>query len=112
MHRQIGGRLAVGDRAAFQHEPALGAMGADELVDQAGLAHPGLPHHRHDLAVARAGALQGLVQGLELRLPPDKAGQPTRRKRLQARPGRAGTHQLEHLHGVRQPLDRHRAQRR
>ena len=44
--------------------------------------------------------LQGLVQGRQLRLPPHKGGQPPRRKRLQARPGRAGAHELTHLHRI------------
>ena len=110
-HGEVGSGLAVGDRAAFEQEPAVGVMGADELVDQAGLAHPGLPDHRHDLAVAGAGMLQGLAQGLDLRLPPDETGEPTGGKRLQARPGGCGTDELEHLHRVRQPLDRDGAQR-
>ena len=110
-HGEVGGGLAVGDRAAFELEPAAGVMRPDELVEQAGLAHPGLANDRHDLAVAGAGALQGLAQGLELCLPPDETGEPTGRQRLQARPGGAGSDELEHLHGVRQPLDRNGAQR-
>jgi hypothetical protein len=81
-------------------------MGAGELVDQASLARPGLPNDRHDLAVAGASALQGLAQGLELRLPPDKTGEPAGRKRLEARPGGGSADELEHLHRVRQALDR------
>src|SRR5439155_7398941 len=30
-HREVSGGLAVGDRAAFEHEPVMGMMGADEL---------------------------------------------------------------------------------
>ena len=85
-------------------------VGVDELVDQAGLAHPGLPDARHDLAVAGASALQGLAQGLELCLPPDETGEATGRHRLQARAGGAGTDEFEHLHRLRQPLDRNGAQ--
>ena len=81
-----------------------------ELVEEAGLAHPGFPDDCHHLAMPGPGLLQGLVQGCEFRLPPHKGRQPPRRKRLQARAGRAGTHQLAHLHGRGQPLDGHRAQ--
>ena len=81
-----------------------------ELVEEAGLAHPGFPDDRHHLAVPGPGLLQGLVQGREFRLPPHKGGQPSRRKRLQVRAGRAGAHQLAHLHGLGQPLDGHRTQ--
>jgi hypothetical protein len=56
------------------------------------------------------GLLQRLVQGREFRLPPHEGGQPPCRQGLQARAGRAGARQLEHLHGRGQPLDRHRAQ--
>ena len=77
MHREIGCRLAVGHRGAFEHQPALGAVRMDALVDQARLPHARLPDHRHDLAMARPGPLQGLVEGLELCLPPDEAGEPT-----------------------------------
>ena len=108
--RQIRGGLAIGGRAAFQQEPALGARRMGELVEEAGLAHPGFPDDRHHLAVPRPGLLQGLVQGREFRLPPHEGRQPPRRKRLQARAGRAGAHQLAHLHGSGQPLDGHRAQ--
>ena len=60
-HREVGGGPAVGDRAAFELEPVVGVMGAGELVDQAGLAHPGLPNDRHDLAVTSARLLPGLA---------------------------------------------------
>ena len=108
---QIRGGLTIGGRAALQQEPALGARGMDELVDEAGLPHSGFPNDRHHLAVPGPGLLHGLVHGLEFRLPSHEGGQSPRRKRLQARAGRASAHQLAHLHGRRQPLDRHRAQR-
>ena len=110
-HREVGGGLAVGDRTTFEHEPVVGVMRPDKLVGQAGLAYPGLPNHRHHLAVAGASTLQCLTQGLELCLPPDKARQPPRRQRLQTRSGGCGAEQLEHLHRGRQPLDRNGPQR-
>ena len=40
---EVGRGLAVGHRGALQHPPALGAVGVDKLIDQAGLAHARLP---------------------------------------------------------------------
>ena len=58
---EVGRRLAVGHRGALQHPPALGAVGVDTLVHQAGLAHARFPHQRDHLAVARLRPCQGLV---------------------------------------------------
>ena len=107
---EVGRGLAVGHRGALQHPPALGAVGVDELVDQARLAHARLPHQRHHLAMPGLRLCQGLVQGLQLLLPPHKAREPPRGRRLQAPAQRTGPHQLKHLHGLGQPLDRHRPQ--
>ena len=41
---ELGRGLAVGHRGALQHTPALGVMGVDTLVHQAGLAHTRFPH--------------------------------------------------------------------
>ena len=108
--RQIRGSLAIGGRVAFQQEPALSARRMGELVEEAGLAHPGFADDCHHLAVPGPGLFQGLVQGCQLRLPPHEGSQPPRCKRLQARAGRASAHQLTHLHGSGQSLDGHRAQ--
>ena len=107
---EVGRGLAVGDRAAFELEPALGVMGPCKLVEEARFALQGSPMTA-DLPVAALGPIQGLAQGLEFRLPPYEAGEPAGRKRLQARPGGDSTNQLEHVHGLWQPLDRHRAVR-
>src|SRR6266508_1810690 len=48
----------------------------DELINQARLAHAGLAHQRHHLAVPGLRLRQRLVQGVELVLPPDEARQP------------------------------------
>jgi hypothetical protein len=61
---KVRGTLAIGDRAAFEQQPATGAMGPCELIEEAGLAYAGLPDHRHDLAVAGPSLFEGLVQGL------------------------------------------------
>ena len=69
-----------------------------ELVEEARLPHPGFADDRDHLTVPGLRLRQGLVQDLELCLPPHEGGQPPRRKRLQTRPGRAGARQLTHLH--------------
>ena len=88
--RQIGRGLAVGHRAGLHHQPALGAVGVGELVEQPRLAHSRLAHDGHHLALALPGAGQRLGQHLELALPPHEARQPARGGRLQARARTAG----------------------
>jgi hypothetical protein len=105
--RQIRSGLAVGGRAALQHEPPLGARGLGELMEEAGLAHPSVPDHRHHLPLPGASLAQGLVQGPEFRLPPHERGQLSCGQGLQARPSRAGAHQLVDLYGHGHPLDGH-----
>ena len=78
-------RLAVGHRGALEHGPPLRVVRVQELVEQAGLPYARLPHDRHDLAVAGPGMLKRLLQGSQLRLPPDEAGEPQRRGGLEAR---------------------------
>jgi hypothetical protein len=56
-HRQVARRLAVRDRGGFQDEPALQAMGARELVDDARLAHPRLADDRRHLTATVTGEL-------------------------------------------------------
>ena len=86
-------------------------MGARELVEQAGLAHPRLADHRRQLAVAVAGTLLGAAKLLDLGVTAHEARQPSAGGRLQPRPGRAGSRRLVHLHGLHQALHGHRAQR-
>ena len=105
--RQVGGGLAVGHGATLQHQPALRAVRVEELVDQARFAHPGLAQQRDDLPLAGPGPCQGLLQGREFRLAPDKARQPPRRSRLQTPPDATGPGQLEDLHGLHQTLHGH-----
>src|SRR5262245_42614445 len=49
--RQIGGGLAIGGRATFQQEPALGTRRIGELVKEAGLPDSRLPNDCHHLAM-------------------------------------------------------------
>ena len=60
--REIRGGLAIREGAALQHQPSLRPRCVEALLDQAGLAHPRLAHHRHQLAMAAPGPFQGLVQ--------------------------------------------------
>ena len=70
---EVGRGLAIGHRGALQHPPALGAVGVDTLVHQARLAHARFPHQGHHLAMPGLRLCQGLVQRLQLVLPPHKA---------------------------------------
>ena len=49
---------AIGERARFQHEPALHSMRARELEKQARFSHRRLADHAHHLAVAAPRLLQ------------------------------------------------------
>ncbi len=72
--REVGRGLAVGHRGAFEHQPALGVVGVDELIDQARLPHARLPDQRHDLAMPRPGLLQRLLQRRQLRAAAPQSG--------------------------------------
>ena len=77
---------------------------AGELVDQARLAHAGLAHNGHYLAVTGGGPLQGLRERLELALPTYKARQTTRGHSLEAAMDRTRPRSPRTLHRLRQPL--------
>ena len=109
--RQIGRGLAVGGRAGFEDEPAVRAMGMDELPEQPGLAHAGLAHHSHDLAVTGPRALERLAEGVDLRLAPHEMGEPAGRRGLHARAHQPDPGDLVHVHRGVEPLDGQRAQR-
>jgi hypothetical protein len=47
--REVRGRLAVGNRAAFEDEPAVGALHLRQLIAQTGFADAGLPDEADDL---------------------------------------------------------------
>src|SRR5262245_890192 len=80
---EIGCRLAVGHRSAFEHQPAVGVVRIHELVDQARLPHARFSNYRYELTMASSGTLQSVVERLDLCLPPDEAGEPTGGGRLQ-----------------------------
>src|SRR5437879_2073710 len=86
-------------------------VGLGKLVDQARLAHAGLAHNGHDLAMPSSGLLQGLPERFKLVLPTHKARQTTRGHSLEAAMDRTGPDELEHLHWLRQALHRELAQR-
>jgi hypothetical protein len=95
---EVGRGLAVGDRSALQRPPAPRGVGMHKLIGQARLAHAGLTHQRHHLAVPGRRLRQRLVQGVELVPPPDKARQPPHGGGLQAPPLRTRPHQLKDVH--------------
>src|SRR4029453_16191557 len=104
---EIGCRLAVGHRGAFEHQPAVGAVRMYELVDQARLPHARFPDHRYKLPMASSGPLQGVVERLDLCLPSDEAGEPTGGGRLQAPAQGRGSGQLEDFYRLSQTFDGH-----
>jgi hypothetical protein len=71
--REVRRGFAIGHRGTFEHQPPLGAVRMDKLIGQPGLPHTRLAHHRHHLAMARAGPCEGALERLDFRLPPDKA---------------------------------------
>ena len=106
-HGEVGGGLAVGYGRALQHAPALRVVRVDTLIDEAGLAHPGLADHGDHLPMAGPRPLQGLHQGRELRVAADKAGEPSSRGRLQAPPDTTRTDKLKDVDRRCQALDGH-----
>src|SRR5262249_7506599 len=66
---QVIRRLAVGDGAGLEDEPALGAIGMSELPIETGLADTRFPYDGHHLPVTGPGALERLVELLQLALP-------------------------------------------
>lgn len=108
---QIRGGLAMRHRSALQHEPPLGAGGADELPKQARLPYAWLADHRHDLAGPAMGALQRVVELRQLGLAPDETREAARGGGVQARPRVAGGRELKHLHWRGQALHRPHAER-
>jgi hypothetical protein len=81
---KIGRGLAIRHRRAFEHQPALSAVGVDKLVDQAGLAHPSLAHRCHKLTMSHGDLFVSLMEGFDFRVPSDKRGQSTGHRRLPA----------------------------
>ena len=111
-HRQVGRRLPVRDRARLEHEPAVDPVRVGDFPDQARLAHARLPHDRHDLPLAVAGAAQRLAQLVQLARAAHEAGQASRRRRVEPRSPRPGAGQLVDLDRRLETLHGHRPQRR
>src|SRR5262245_9423936 len=59
--REIGGRLAVGDRGAFKDQPPRCVVGVDALVGRAGLARTSLANQREQLRMARESLVHDVV---------------------------------------------------
>ena len=86
MDGKIRGGFTIRHRMAFEGQPALGPIGPGKLGDQARLADAGLSDDGHHLAMTCPGALQGLMELIQLSLTPHEARQTARCGRLQARP--------------------------
>jgi hypothetical protein len=86
-------------------------VGVDKLIEQPRLPNAGLADRGHHLAVPSMRLHQGLLQGLQLRLPPHEAGEAAGRGRLQARPQDASACHLVDFHRVAQAPDGHGSQR-
>ena len=84
--REVRHGLPIGNRTAFEQEPAVDVRRPGELVQQTGLANARLPNDRHDLTMAGTGPFQGLAEGRQLRLPPHeaRAGRAAACKRVRA----------------------------
>ncbi len=83
-----------------------------ELVDEARLAHARLANDRRDLTMTVGRQLLRTAELFQLGVAADEARQPAPRGRLQSGPRRARPRHLVDLHGVGEPLHRHKAQRR
>ena len=96
------GRYAVA--LPYDTEPALGRTSqpwtrGEWVTSQTRRDSPtGLAHQGLHLAQPCPGLLQGLMQGVEFALPPDKAGEPASHWPASALADGTGADQLEHLH--------------
>src|SRR5262249_45121196 len=97
--------LAIGDRARFQHEPPLPGVRVEELIEQAGLADPGIAHDGDDLPPPPAGLLRRLADLRHLGVTPNAAGQAPRPRTLQARANRGRARELEDVDRLSDALD-------
>ena len=104
--REVGRRLAIRHRGAFEHQPPWRVVGMDELIDQARLPHAGLPDEATTWPCPAPARSSACCSAVELLLPSHEAGEPPRRAGLQAPADRTGPDQLKDLHGLGQPLDR------
>jgi hypothetical protein len=109
--RQGGGGLTVGDGLGRQNEPAVKSVRMRELVEETRLPDTRFPHDRNDLSVALSRSLERQVKLLELRSPPDEAGQAASGRSLQAGSNWPGPGELVRLEGRREALDGQRTKR-
>ena len=100
----------IGDRAAFEHQPTVGAVRPRELPDEAGFPDAGLAHDGDRLPVSGAGVLERSAEHLDLGVPADEPGEPAPRGGLQSRARRTDAGQLVDLDGLAATFHRHRTQ--
>src|SRR5262245_66646602 len=82
-----------------------------ELPEEARLAHPRFPDHGDDLAAPPTRPIEGVPELLKLRVSADEACEAPACRYLEAGAGGAGSHQLEYLDWVSEPVDRNRTER-
>ena len=74
---EVRGIFPIGDRAAFEDQPVVGALHLRQLIAQAGFADAGLPDDADDLPTPLVNVRQDLTQCCQLSLPTYKATQGT-----------------------------------
>src|SRR5262245_21856602 len=92
--REIRRGLAIRDRAACEQEPAVGAVRAGELIEQARLAHAWLADDCHHLALPGPSPLPRLAQLAQLRVAPHETCQAPCHGSLEARAYSSGSPQF------------------
>src|SRR5262245_45818611 len=98
--RQNRGRLAIRDRAALDHEPALGAMRAREVPVQAGLADARLAEDPDDLSATAPSEIERLGELSHLIRPSHELGKPACGVRLEAGAYRIRADELVNLDAI------------
>jgi hypothetical protein len=106
-HGEPGAGPPIGDRTGLEDQPAMDAMSADQLVDQAGLPDPGLADQRGDLPLALPGLVERSPELVDLRVASHEAAQPPRGHDLESGSRGGGAGELIDVDRLRYPLDRY-----
>ena len=110
--RQVGGRLAVGDRGGLEHdEPPCNDGNGVSSQQRRDFPTPGSPTTATTWPWPAPARSQRVAELLQLRRPTDEAREPAPCRGLEAGARGASADQLEHLDRLAEPLDRHRPER-
>src|SRR5207245_6204414 len=99
--REVGRGLAIGDRAAFEDEPAGHRLGMGEFPEETGLAHSRLADGGDDLAVADASPLQRPAKDVKLGFASHEASEAASSSGFEPAVQRTDPEEFENLHRVR-----------